>query len=387
MQSARRRVALPLLALGLVAASCSPAAAPKPASTPAGAGAAPAPATSSAAAPTSAPPPAAAPAPAAPPGPVRIASQFASTDIGHYIALERGYYAEAGLAVDLVSFANASEMIPALATDQVEAGGIGGNPAMWNAVARGVRLKLLLDKGSARPGTGNTALVIRKEVYDAGRGHRLTDLRGLRLAFTPPGLATTNAMPMDVGMQRVGASIDDVVIEALPFPDMVPALANGSVDGAVIVEPFLSRVVRGGSAVQVSTLDEMYPDFTIGAVGVSQAFYNNRPVAKGLARAYVRALRDYNNAVAGRTGPADRAQIDDLLARHTRIDVAVVREMAPVGLNPNGRFNVESLRHTYRWFRERGFIPEPVADSAIEDLWGLELLEEVLADLGTVPDN
>jgi NitT/TauT family transport system substrate-binding protein len=383
MQPTRTHFAGLLLALGLAAASCAPAPTAKPAPPPAPASA-PAPG-SAPAAPASAPAPATAPPPA--PVSARIASQFASTDVGHFIAIERGYYQEAGVAADLVSFANASEMIPALATDQVEVGGIGGNPAMWNAVARGVRLKLLLDKGSARPGTGNTGLVIRKDVYDAGRGHRLEDLRGLRIAFTPPGLATTNAMPMDVGMQRVGASIDDVSIEPLPFPDMVPALTNGSVDGAVIVEPFLSRVVRQGSAVQISTLDQMYPDFTIGAVGVSRAFYNDRPTAKGLARAYIRALRDYNNAVAGRTSSADRAQIDEILARHTRIDVAIVRDMAPVGLNPNGRFNAESLRHAYRWFRERGFIPEPVSDSAMEDLWGLELVEEVLAELGTVPDN
>jgi NitT/TauT family transport system substrate-binding protein len=389
MQPTRWSLGLLLVVLGVAAASCAPAPAAKPAAAPAPASGAGAP---SAAKPATnpAPPATAAAAPAAKPAapvPVRIASQFASTDVGHYLALERGYYTEAGLAVEMVSFANASEMIPALATDQVEVGGIGGNPAMWNAVARGVRLKLLLDKGSARPGTGNTALVVRKDVYDGGRGQRLDDLRGLRIAFTPPGKATTNAMPMDVGMQRVGASIEDFSIEPLPFPDMVPALANGSVDGAVIVEPFLSRVVRQGSAVPVATLDEMYPNFTIGVVGVSRALYGDRPTAKGLARAYVRAVRDYNNAVAGRTGAADRAQVDEILARHTRIDVAVVREMAPVGLNPNGRFNADSLRHAYQWFRERGFIPEPVSDATMDELWGLELVEEALGELGTVPES
>jgi NitT/TauT family transport system substrate-binding protein len=364
-----------LLAAGGCAPAAAPAAPPQPAAAPAGA-----PALA-----TNEPAPAAGAAPAA--VRVRVASQFASTDLGHYIALDRGYYQQEGLDVELVPFSNASEMIPALATEQVEVGGIGGNPAMWNAVARGVRLKVILDKGSARPGTGNTALVIRKDVYDGGRGHRLEDLRGLRIAFTPPGKATTNAMPMDVGMQRVGASIDDVVIEALPFPDMVPALANGSVDGAVIVEPFLSRVLRQGSAVRIMPLDEMYPDFTIGTVGVSRAFYADRATAKRLARGYIRAIRDYNNAIARRTGESDRAQIDEIVARYTRIDVATVREMAPVGLNPNGLFNVESLRHAYRWFREQGFIPEPVPEPVMEELWGLDLVDEVLAELGRVPES
>jgi NitT/TauT family transport system substrate-binding protein len=380
----------------LAAAACAPAAAPAPSpkaaaspssaapSAPASSGAA----ASGAAASPSAPGAAPAAAPAAPPvaARVRIASQFAATDVGHYIAVERGYYAQEGLDVELIRFADASEMIPSLATDQVEVGGIGPNPATWNAAARGVKLKLVLDKGSVRPGIGYTALVIRKDVYDGGRGRSLTDLRGLHLAFTPPGKATTNAMPMAVGMERVGASLDDFVIEPLPFPDMAAALANGSVEGAMIVEPFLSRVLRQGSAVRVMGLDEMYPDFPIAQVGFSSTFYANRPAAKALVRAYVRAARDYDNAIAGRTGEADLAQIDEILSRNTRIDVATVHEMVPVGLNPNGRFNVAGVRDAYRWFREQGFIPEPISEAAINDLLGLELVDEVLAEIGRVPD-
>lgn len=331
---------------------------------------------------------AAAAAPTAPPVPVRVrvGSQFASTDIGHYIALERGYWQEEGLEVSLESFANASEMVPALATEQLEVGGVGGNAATWNAIARGVSLKLVLDKGSVRPGMGYTALVLRKAVYDAGRGHRLDDLKGLRIAFTPPGKATTNAMPMDVAMQRVGASIDDLVIEPLPFPDMVPALANGSVDGAMIVEPFLTHALRQGTVVRVIGLDEMYPNYNIALVGFSRGFYAQRDAAKRFARGYIRALRDYNNAVTGRGGEAERAQIDAIMAKYTRIDLETVRQMVPVGLSPNGQFDVESVRHSYRWFRERGFVPEPIPDAVLADLFGTELVEEVLNELGRVPE-
>ncbi|HLH23427.1 MAG TPA: ABC transporter substrate-binding protein [Chloroflexota bacterium] len=378
MAGARR--ARNLLLGGLVlAAACAPAAAPAP------------PAATAGPAPTASAPAAASPAPSAPTAPpaathVRVASQFASTDVGHYIAIERGYYQQEGVDAELVNFADASEMIPSLATAQVEVGGIGPNPATWNALARGVKLKLVMDKGSARPGAGYTALVIRKDVYDGGRGHSLTDLRGLHMAFTPPGKATTNAMPMAVGMERAGASIDDLVIEPIPFPDMVSALANGSVDGAMIVEPFLNRVLRQGSAVRVMGLDEMYPDFPIAQVGFAPAFYANRAVAKALVRGYVRAVRHYDNAVAGRTSDADRAQIDDILSRYTHIDAATVHDMVPVGLNPNGRFNVDGVRDAYRWFREQGFIPEPVSEAAIDDLIGLELVDEVLGEIGRVPD-
>jgi NitT/TauT family transport system substrate-binding protein len=370
-------VALTLLAVG---AGCAPVAAPGP--TPV---AAPSRAAEASPLPAAAQPAAASAAPA--PVRVRIASQMAASDLAHYIALERGYYRQEGLDVELVSFSDASQMIPALATDQVEAGGIGGNPAMWNAVARGVSFKLVLDKGSVRPGASFFALLIRKDVYDAGRGHRADDLGGLRIAFSPPGKATTTAAAMDAGLRRVGSSIDDLVIEPLANADQMIALANGSVDGALLLEPFQSRALRQGSGVRVFGLDEMYPNFVVGNVGFSRAFYTNRDAARGLVRGYIRAVRDYNNALSGRTGAADRAQIDEITSRYTRIDAATVHEMAPVGLNPNGYFDVESVRYMYRWFREQGFIPEPVSEAQIEDLWGTDLVDEVLVELGRVPEN
>ena len=90
--------------------------------------------------------------------------------------------------------------------------------------------------------------------------------------------------------------------------------------------------------------------------------------------------------MAGRTGDADRANVDAIMSQYTRIDLDSVREMVPVGLSPNGLFNAESVRHSYRWFRERGFVPEAVSDAAIADLLGTELVDEVLNELGRVPE-
>src|SRR3954465_13010269 len=103
-------------------------------------------------------PPTAAPTAAAPVA-VRIAHQPSTVSIGYYLAVERGYFRQEGIEPELISFSNASEMIPALATHQVETATVGGNPAMWNAAARGVPLKLIADQGTFRPGHGTTALV------------------------------------------------------------------------------------------------------------------------------------------------------------------------------------------------------------------------------------
>jgi NitT/TauT family transport system substrate-binding protein len=330
-----------------------------------------------------------APAPAGQPSPTRVryATQFASAGAALYVAQDRGYFQQEGIDLDFVPFTNNSEMVPSLATDQVEAGGISLNVATMNALNRGVRLKAVLDQGSLRPGYGFTALVIRKDLYDAGRGRTLGDLRGLNLVNTPPGKATTNYCAMSYALQRQGVPQSDVEISPLPFPDMVPALANGAIDGGLMGEPFMMRALQQGSGVKVMGQDEMYPNFSVNFVAYSQGLYANRPAARGFARAYVRAIRDYNAAVGGRTTPADRAQVDESIARYTRIDVNTVHEMAPVGFNPNGLLNQESMLWCYPFYREMGFLTDTIPDSSFAALWGTELMDEVLAEIGRVAEN
>src|SRR5581483_8736600 len=127
----------------------SPAAAPaKPT-----AGSAPAPAATAPAA--SAPSGAATTPPAAPPerAVVRVAHIGATiSDSPLYIADDRGYLAEEGLELDRTVFDSAARMIPALAADQVDVGGGAISAGLFNAVGRGVDLRIVADKGSMQPG-------------------------------------------------------------------------------------------------------------------------------------------------------------------------------------------------------------------------------------------
>jgi NitT/TauT family transport system substrate-binding protein len=365
---------LGLLGIAFVLTACAPGASPtRPAAAPA------------------APPAAPAAASVATPAPalvrVRMATQNNASDVAAYIAADYGYFQQEGIDLEFVSFASASEMMPALATGQVDISSIAGNPAAWNAIARGVKFKVVLDKGSFYGGYGDQHVVIRRELYERGRGQRIEDLRGLSIAITPPGKGTVSACALAAGLQRVGLTLDDVNIQPLPFPDMVAAFANGAVDAGMVSEPFLAEVLRQGTGVKVFSVGDLYPGFQFGMAGFSDELYANRPVAKAWVRAYLRAARAYNAALAGRPGELTRDQVDESIARHTRIDVAAVRQMAPPGIHPNGQPHRDSVLYCYRFFREQGLVPEPVSDAAFAALWGADLLEEVLAEIGRVPES
>ncbi|HEY7065541.1 MAG TPA: ABC transporter substrate-binding protein [Chloroflexota bacterium] len=380
-----------LLLFGACApASVPPAAKPAPAATQASqpsAGAATAAGQPAAAAPPK--PAAQAAAPTAAPAPVhvRLSGQKLAVEGVTWLADERGYFRQQGIEIENVTFGSASEMIPALATGQLEVAPMPANPAMWNAVARGVNAHIVLDLDTYRPGDSEQAIAVRKAVWDAGRGHQLEDLRTLSLAITPPGKATTSACALSQGLARAGLTLDDLDIQPITFPDMVGAFANNAVDAALIVEPFLTRAVQQGTAVRFMGLGDIYPNFTIATLGFADPLYNNRPAAKGFVRAYVKAMREYLAAMHGQAGDAVKAQVVDVISRGTGIDPDTVRAMTPPSFSPNALPNRDSMMYCYQFFRDQGLIPQPISDATFQTLWGTDLVNEVLDEVGRLPES
>ena len=44
------------------------------------------------------------------------------------------------------------------------------------------------------------------------------------------------------------------------------------------------------------------------------------------------------------------------------------------------------MLYCYQFFRDEGLIPEPVPEAAIAALWGFELVEEALSEVGRLPE-
>src|SRR3954454_1543984 len=171
-----------------------------------------------------------APVPPAVPDTVRIGLHTPMSNAGFFVAIERGYVAEQGLRLEVEPLDTAAKMIAPLSSGQLDAGAGTISPAVYNALARGVDLRIVADKGNMGPGFGYTALVTRRDLWDSGAVRTLADLRGRTFAVLVPGGDAEIAL--DVGLAPAGATSADVNVVPLPFPDMLLALANGSIDGA-----------------------------------------------------------------------------------------------------------------------------------------------------------
>jgi hypothetical protein len=61
--------------------------------------------------------------------------------------------------------------------------------------------------------------------------------------------------------------------------------------------------------------------------------------------------------------------------------------MVPLGQNPNGFPDRDSMLYCYQFFRDQNLIPQPVTPAALDALWGTDVVDSVLNDLGRVPES
>jgi NitT/TauT family transport system substrate-binding protein len=311
------------------------------------------------------------PVPLTPPVGVHVGHTPNGANAGIYIALARGYFEEEGLDLSLEPFDTGERIVPALSTGQVDvsAGTIGAG--LFNALARGVGLKMVAGQVLDVPGPPNgAALVIRKDIFDTGRVRDYADLRGLRIGHSG---ASTGQGPIFARLLALGG-LEEGDVEATELasvPDLATALSNGRLDAALITEPFVTRVVQAGAGVRWKNLGDIYPYRQATVLLYSPQFpQQHAEAAERFLVAYLRGVRDY---VATMQGGADRTPIYRILAEYTPLkDLDLYAALAPANLSPDGALSIDSLRADQEFWVQRGLVPQPVDLTSAIDLHYLE---------------
>jgi NitT/TauT family transport system substrate-binding protein len=350
-----------LAALGCQSAAPAAPAAPataRPAAPAAAAPTAAAPAAAAGAQTTTAPTARGMPAPLSPPVTVKVGVLASISDSGIFIGYERGYYRDLGLELELETIPDPNTIGQLVNSNRLDVGGYGVNANPFMAVARGIGVKIVADKGSLRPGYGYSQAIARRDLWESGALRTNADLRGKTIARLSQ--CDSHDPVIQHLLDSVGLSRDDVEIVFMAFPDMNAALANGAVDLALQIEPLATLAIERGIASRFALGDETYPNQQIAALYYSPEFAAHTDAAQRFMVGYVRALRDYNDAFAKGIGRADVAQI---LAKHTTVkDLALYDRIVPAGLDPDGRLNVAGMRDDVALYGRLGCITGDVAD-------------------------
>ncbi len=301
-------------------------------------------------------------------------------DVGLFVADKRGYFAAENLKVRFVPFDAAARMIAPLAAGDLEVGGGGISAGLFNAVARGLGIKIVADKSTSTPGLATGALMVRKDLVDSGRYRSVKDLKGWKVAVPGPGSGTSTSI--DRLLSTVGLSIRDLELVYLSFPQMVSAFQNNGIDAGFLAEPSLTAVETSGAAVRIARDDEMFPNHQIAVTLFSGRFINsNRDAAVRFMRAFLRGTRDYNDVVKdGRlAGPGAEAIISALTEYSWIKDPAIYRRIGVHGCDPDGRLDLQSLETDLAFFVAQGLIQGKVDVASAIDT---SIAEAAVRDLG-----
>src|SRR5689334_10637200 len=311
---------------------------------------------------------------AAEPVTVRVGIAQASSDVGLYLAEKKGYFKAEGLNVSFVAFDSGARMVAPLGAGQLDVGAGSAAAGFYNAVARGLAIKIVADKGSTPPGYGFQPLLVRKDIVDSGRYKTLKDLKGMKIAGSAPGSASTSTL--NEALKKAGLKYTDVERVFMGFPQHVMALQNKAVDASMTTEPSATRAVQSGAAVRVMGDDEIYPNHQLSVVLYGGRFIQeHRDVAQRFMHAYLRAIRDYNDALKdGKLAGPKADEVIAILTQYTRIkDPAVYRAITPQGCNPDGRIHLPSLRNDLAFFVAQKDVQAQITVEQVIDLSFIEV--------------
>ena len=285
-----------------------------------------------------------------------------------FIARDKGYFQAEGIEADFVEFDTGAKMVAPMGAGQLDVGGGAASAGLYNAFDRGIRIRIVADKATNVKGAPFQSFLVRKELFDSGKVKGLADMKGRKVAIT--GAGGSDASVLNEAMKSVGLKYSDVEKIYLGFPQHAPALQNGAIDGSITTEPTTTNIVRLGAAVVLTGNDAFYPNAQTATIMFSGDFADKRKsVAQRFMKAYLRAARDFNDAlVAGRlTGPGADS-IVEILAKHTVIkSPEVLRGMVMHGVNPDGALNLESLKKDLDFFRQEGDVTGKVEVGQLVD--------------------
>src|SRR5215467_9418233 len=311
---------------------------------------------------------------------ITVGATSSTSDAPIFIADKKGYFRAEGLEVKVANFRSAADMVAPLGAGQLQAGAGSASAGLYNAVLRGIRIRIVADKASSPPGYGATKIVVRKDHVDSGRYREVRDLKGMRFAMNAPGVSNTSTL--NTLMKSAGLKYSDVETVDLPLPEHPVALKNKSVDAAASVEPAATIAVRNGDAVVIKSDDEVLPGHQIAVLIYSEDFALNRPdVARRFMRAYIRAVRFYNGALKdGRLDGPNADAVIAILSEATPIKSRdIYKLITPTGMNPDGRVNKASLAYDLAFYAEQGLIRGAVN---LEDVIDGTFVDAALQELG-----
>jgi NitT/TauT family transport system substrate-binding protein len=289
-----------------------------------------------------------------------------------FIAVEKGYFEEEGMRVELLPVDGGTENVVQVAAGNFDVAGGGIGAGMLNAVERGIEFEIVAPLHTERPPL-TSPLVVSKARFDSGEITEVADLAGLKVSTNSKGAATEYWLWR--ALQQGGLDFPDVEVLGVGFREVPAALESGSLDAGILGEPLATLAEDQGLITRLS--QDFITDFTSTVIYYNKEWATANPeLAAGFVKAYIRGARDLNGDAWYE--PENLAIIE----KYTGVPAEVVGRANRSYHDPNGEVPLEDLMTLQQFFADEGqlsytepvdlsqFVNTSYAEAALEALGG-----------------
>jgi len=296
-----------------------------------------------------------------------------------FIGIEKGFFKEEGLDLDIEWFEAAQPIAVATASNKVDIGATGITASLFNMVGSGQGLTIVADKGREHTGYSSSAILVRSDLWEQGI-RKIENLKGKRIGITQTG-STFHYM---IGrlLEEKGLALNDVELVSLgKIGALMASLQSGQVDAVILNEPNISKVESAGYGKVLSQVGDIM-DYQTSAIFFAPKFVKDKSVGVKFLKGYIKSTRYYYDAVLnlkdGRVVPGTNYnEVVTIIANYTGVPVADVKSGLPY-LDRDGKLLSSDIQTQIDWYVSHKMIDKPLSSSQVVNA---EMWEKALKEL------
>ena len=295
---------------------------------------------------------------------------------GLFVALEKGYFKQSGLDLELKFFESAQAISMATASGDVDFGVTAYTAGFYNLAGKGA-LKIIAAQAQEHKGYEGNLVLASKTAYAKGLTS-VDKLGGKSIAITQAG----SSFHYQVGQIAAakGFALKSVQFKPMQsLPNMIAALKGSQVD-AIILAPHLAKpLLASGEAHQIGRVSDV-ADYQYGGLFTSTKVLENRlTMVEQFVRAYRQGAGDYVYALVSKdaSGKIVYNATTDAVAKAIAKYVYPA-EPAPQAIEkvkgsafyiePQARIDAEDIANQIKWLKEQGLVDAAVEAKNVLDL-------------------
>jgi NitT/TauT family transport system substrate-binding protein len=275
------------------------------------------------------------------------------------LAYRRGYFARQGLEIEYVQAGSGQEMVPALASNQLQAASGSPNAGLFNALNRGIDIRIVGDFAHVGPkGDRTVAVVARADLMDQGVIKTPADLKGRSVAHGP-GPGQISDILLETLFRMNGFAKTDVQIRDFAFADALAAIGTKTLDASFQVEPLVTVGERRGIARVLIDGGSVIPGAELSVIYFSPEFARNKDASTRFMIAFLQGARDYYDAFFLGKGKDEAIK---LLVQYLPVKDPAVWATSRQYTDLNGKVNVENVKEQAKFYKDEGLISGGIPD-------------------------